>query len=421
MKSLFLFLLLAASGLFSAAQKTTISNEQYRQDFNYFCTTINDEYCCFNKDQSNWNKVKEIYKPIVDTITTRQSFVAVLEKAYTEIYDHHAVLNTNTDSSRRLVPSGTDIWAEYVNGKPLITETRKGFGAETCGIQPGMEVIAVNDIPVETAIAPFLPRAQNPVIREAKSYGLRLLLAGNHVQPRKLTLKYQGGLKDYFPDNGGLLLEHIQYPAKIESKRIGDIGYIRINDCLYDDALIPVFDSVMQTLQNTRSLILDFCETPSGGNTSVARAILGWFITHDHFYQKHEYAAEEKSTGIKRSWMEIVSPRAGKYYGKPLALLCNHWTGSIAEGIIIGFDGLKRPNTTIIGTEMARLKGAVYSFEMPNSHIRFSFPAEKLYHIIGLPREQYRPAVFIDWKKKELTPGTDIFISKALEYLTSKK
>ena len=67
-----------------------------------------------------------------------------------EIYDHHAILNTNTDSSRRLVPSRTDIWAEFINGKPVITEVRKDFGAERSGITAGMEVIAVNDIPVQT-------------------------------------------------------------------------------------------------------------------------------------------------------------------------------------------------------------------------------------------------------------------------------
>ena len=145
-------------------------------------------------------------------------------------------------------------------------------------------------------------------------------------------------------------LEHIKYAAKIESNLFGNTGYIKINDCLYDNELIAAFDSIMQTLKNTQSLILDLRETPSGGNTSVAKAIIGWFIKEEHYYQKHEYYAEEKSSGIKRSWVEIVSPRKGKYYSKPIIILCNHWTGSIAEGIVIGFDALKRPGTKIIGT-----------------------------------------------------------------------
>jgi C-terminal processing protease CtpA/Prc len=393
---------------------------QFRTDFNYFWNTINDEYCYFAKKQTNWEKVKEIYTPALDTIKTRDQFVALLEKALYEIYDHHAILNTNTNSSQRLVPSGTDVWAEFVDGKPIITEIRKDFGSQAAGIKPGMEVIAVNNIPVATAIETFLAKAVDPVTIEARNFALRLVLAGNHHDPRKFTLQFNGATKDYFPDQKSMQLEHISYTGKLESRKIGNTGYIRINDCLYDNDLIPAFDSVMQSFSSTQSMILDLRETPSGGNTTVARAILGWFINKDHFYQKHEYYSEEKSTGIKRSWEEIVSPRPGRYYSKPLVILCDHWTGSIAEGIVIGFDALNRAKTSVIGTELARLNGAVYSFEMPETHIHFTFPAERLYHINGLPREQYLPSIYINWRKNEYQPGTDIFIEKAIQFLNKK-
>ncbi|MGE5108077.1 MAG: S41 family peptidase [Sphingobacteriales bacterium] len=420
MKSTAILLFLVLSQSFSFGQHPKITAEQYKQDFDFFWTNINDEYCYFGKKQTDWQKVKEIYAPVADTITNRDQFVTLLEKALYEIYDHHAILNTNTNGSQRLVPSGADMWAEYIEGKPVITELRKGFGAEASGIAAGMEVVAVNDIPVQTAIETFFPKALKPVTNEAKSFALRLVLAGNHIQPRKLTMKYKGVTKDFYPDKNGSLLEHIKYPSKIESKLIGNIGYIKINDCLYDNDLIPAFDSVMQAFKNTQSLIIDLRETPSGGNTSVAKAIIGWFINKEHFYQKHEYYAEEKSSGIKRSWEEIVSPRKGKYNSKPLVVLCNHWTGSIAEGIVIGFDALKRPATKIIGTEMARLNGAVYTFEMPNTKIRFTIPVERLYHINGLPREQYIPPTFIDWRKGEQNPNADVFLAEALKYLKNK-
>ena len=419
MKSIvfFLFLIVCQHASFGQAR---INTEQYRQDFSYFWTSIDDEYCYFNKKQTDWQKVRELYAPAIDTVKTRDQFVTILEKALYEIYDHHAILNTNTDSSLRLVPSGTDVWAEYINDKPVITEVRKELGVQLCGIVAGMEVVAINGVPVETAVKALLPKSVKTVDAEVKSFTLRLLLAGNHSQPRKFTLKYQGVIKDYFPDQSGLLLEHVSYSSKVEAKVIGTTGYIVINDCLYDNETIPAFDSVMQLLAGTKSLILDLRETPSGGNTSVAKAILGWFIDKEHFYQKHEYYADEKNTGIKRSWEEIVSPRKGKYYGRPLVILCNHWTGSIAEGIVMGFDGLKRPGTTIVGTEMARLNGAVYSYEMPNTKIHFTFPAERLYHISGLPREQYIPPVYIDWKKRDAKKGSDAFMIKALEFLKNK-
>jgi C-terminal processing protease CtpA/Prc len=401
--------------LLSFSQTNQFTATQYREDFNFFWKSIDDEYCYFGKKQTNWQKVKELYGPVVDTIKTRDQFVDILEKAFYEIYDHHAGLNTNTDRSQRLVPSGTDIWAEYIDGKPVITEVRKGLGAASCGIVAGMEVVAVNDVPVTNAIQPFLPISGNQVDSEAKNFALRLLLAGNHITPRKISLKYKGAIQDYFPDRNGFLIDEMKYPSMVEGSMIGTVGYIKVNDFLYDNALIPVFDSIMKGMEKTTGLIIDLRETASGGNTNVAKAILGWFIAKEAFYQKHEYYYEEKSNGIKRSWEEIVSPRKGKYYKKPLVILCDHWTGSIAEGITIGFDALHRPNTTIIGTAMARLNGAVYSYELPNTKIHFSFPAERLYHINGVPREKYVPPVVVPVNGQSFS--SDVFIEKALQHL----
>ncbi|HEV8284686.1 MAG TPA: S41 family peptidase [Chitinophagaceae bacterium] len=416
-KTLPAILILAAAPLFLMGQTNQITSKQYQEDFIFFWKTIHEEYCYFNKKQTDWQKIKEIYESSIDSVSSWEQLVAILEKALYEIYDHHAILNTNNNSSYRLVPSGTDVWAEYINGKPIITEVRKGFGAESAGIIAGMEIVAVNDIYIEAAIKPLLPKSLKLVDTEAKNFVLRLLLAGNHVQKRKFTLKYQGRLNDYYPDKNGLLLENINHSSLIESRFIGNTGYIKINDCVYNTELISEFDSVMRTMQKTMSLILDLRETPSGGNTTVARAILGWFINKEHFYQKHEYYAEENNSGVKRSWEEIVSPRKGKYYGKPLVILCDHWTASLGEAITIGFDALQRPGTKIIGTPMARLNGAVYTYEMPNSKIRFSFPAERLYHINALPREEYIPQILINPATSVSKPTSDIFISKALLFL----
>ncbi len=412
MKATFVFLFLIPIAINGQNQK--LNSQQYKEDFNYFWTTIHDEYCYFDKKQTDWEKVKVIYSPSLDTIATREQFIALLERGFYEIYDHHASLNTNTDFSQKLVPSGTAIWAEYRDGKPIITEIKQGSNAMNCGIMAGMEVIAVNDIPVDEAIKKFLPKSTIAKDSEMKSYALRVLLAGNHIQLRKLTLKNKGIVADFFPDN----VQGITKKAnlRMESSIHQNIGYLKINDCLYDNALIAEFDSVMKGMKNTKSLILDLRNTPSGGNTMVAKAILSWFISKDHFYQKHEYTAEEKVVGIKRSWMEIVSPRSGKYYSKPLVLLVDHWTGSIAEGITIGFDGLHRPKTKIIGTTLARLNGAVTTFEMPNSKIRFSIPNERLFHINGKPRELFRPEIYIDLLKEKPTTS-DLFMTKAFEYL----
>lgn len=389
-----------------AAHSQSLTTAQYKADFDFFWQTINDNYCYFEKKQIDWNHIKAIYTPQIDTVTTRESFITIIENALYELYDHHCTLRTRNRLSRRLVPTGADMWAAYEGDKPIIREVRKGFGAEKVGIKAGMEVIAVNDIPVSQAILPFLPHTVNV---ESRSFALRLLLAGDHVNKRKITLKTDNGIADYYPDKDGLLLEDVQYPAWVESKTFGNIGYIKINNFLFDNAIIPKFDSVLNTLLTVKSLIIDLRETPSGGNTTVARAILSRFIDKEQFYQKHEFYAEEKATGIKRSWEEIVTPRGAQYKGK-VVVLADHWNGSIGEGITIAFDGMKR--ATVIGTELARLNGAIDGFEMPNSRIGFNIATERLYHVNGTQRELFRPTIEVD-----VTKDGDVMLNTALSYL----
>ena len=398
--------------LFITIAASAQSQSAYRKDFDHLWNIVDSNYCYFNKKPIDWKKIKAIYASQADTITTRNAFVGIIEKVLNELYDHHISVGTNTDLSRRLVPTGADIWAEFENGRAIVTEVRKDFGAEKVGIAAGMEVTAVNGVPVNQALLPFLAHTEDS---EAKNYALRLLLAGNHIIKRVITIKNKDGVKDYYPDKDGLLLEHVKYPEMVESKIINNIGYIRVNNFLFDNSIIPKFDSVLNKLLHTKALIIDMRETPSGGNTSVAKAILGRFINVEHFYQKHEYYAEEKETGIKRRWEEIVSPR-GITYTKPLVILANHWTGSIAEGITIGFDGMKR--ATVIGTTMARLNGSVESFRMPNTKIGFNIPTERLYHVSGLPRELFKPAIEVDVTKQR--PGVDVILNRAVAFLNNK-
>lgn len=413
MKAILLMITVALFHLRPGAQDLT--KAQYREDFNFFLNTVKTDYCYWDKKQTDWEKVKAIYEPSLDTVNTKTSFVLLMEKLFYELYDHHASLSTNTAESQRLVPSGTDLWAEYINGKPVITEVRRDFGSFKAGLRAGMELYAFNDIPIEGAILPFLGKSLKIVTREAKSYALRVMLAGSHNGNRKITVKNGGKLLDFYPDQPVNLLEEHSYDRDLTFRSYEDIGYIRVNNRLGDNNLIASFDSALNSLMHTRALILDLRETPSGGNTTVARAILGRFITKEGFYQKHELTAEQTQFGVKRSWVEIVAPRMHPYT-KPLAILVNHWTGSVGEGIAIGFDALQR--AAVMGTKMAGLNGAIYGYTMPNTGIGFSFPVEKLFHVSGTPREDFIPKVTI--KLTADSTNEDIILNKALQQLNKR-
>lgn len=163
---------------------------------------------------------------------------------------------------------------------------------------------------------------------------------------------------------------------------------ITFNNALGDSATIAAFDAAMAKVAPRAAVTLDLTDTPGGGTTSIARAVMGWFVTRPMAYQVHNLPAEERETGIARQWIEQVLPRAGKYHPGPVSVRVGRWTGSLGEGLAIGFAALGKP---VCGTAMARLKGAVYDFDLTHSRLRVKFPAERLYTVAGQPRETVVP------------------------------
>ena len=379
---------------------------RYQKDFEYYWNTINNNFSYFDSQKTNWKKVKDIYQPIADTISSSSSFLRFLETVNHEFYNGHISLNANLSSSSKLIPTGSDLWVIFKDKHFIISATRKGFNAELSGLKKGMIITQYNGIPIYDAVQHVLPKSVLNYDNRMFEYAANLVLAGTHDNKRKITVLTNDGEKTYFPDSNINRLE-FDKQSIIEHKIISPgIGYIKVNNSLGNMELIKAFDSTLNLVWNTRGLILDLRETPSGGNTTVARAIMSRFIDKDMPYQKHSLPGEERQFGVKRSWVEWVSPRQ-RIYKKKLVVLVNRWTGSMGEGLAIGFDGMKRAQ--IVGDKMAGLLGAIYSFNLPETKIGFSIPVEKLFHVNGLPREQFVPAILETDNEKILEKAIKLF------------
>lgn len=401
-----------------AAPQTNFTRQHYDEDFGYLWRSISDEYAYFDQKQTDWNKVREIYRPRIGAVKTPGDFVALLESVLEELYDFHTHLNTNTAASPRLVPSGADIWAQWMKGRAIITEVRPDSAAEKAGIKVGMQVASINGVAVNEAVNRRVGESLRASDEAAKNWALRILLAGRRNENRTIEVMRNGQRSVLTIDNQ-LAPESVETKPLLEYRRIEkDVAYIRINNSLGDVDLIKQFDLALAALRITRGLILDLRDTPSGGNTTVARGIMGRFINRDMPYQKHSIPAEERQFGTKRSWIELVSPRGEFTYKAYVVVLVNHWTGSMGEGIAIGMDGMKR--ATIVGTEMARLAGATSGIKLPHTGIGVTFPTEKLFHINGSPRESFVPRVHIDLLLKVNQNEEDIILNRGLRILKAR-
>jgi carboxyl-terminal processing protease len=391
------------------------TREEFAHDFEVAITRIASSYAYFDVKATRWADLTRLYAADLDHVTNRHQFIALLERIVDELYDPHAQLTVNLSESPRLVPSGTDLWAEWRAGQATITQVRAESDAERAGIKANAVVVALDGIPIADAVEARMGRSYPRAVAEARDWALRAVLAGRHRAPRLLQIQEGGARRTVALPAADQFAGAV--PGVTASEIRPGIGYIRFNDSLGDNSTVASLDQALTKLRDTRGLILDLRNTPSGGNSSVARGILGRFVNKEQPYQKHVLPSEERDTRIRRSWLELVSPRGDFIYSRPVAVLVNRWTGSMGEGLAIGFDGTH--SGVVVGTPMAGLLGATDRITLPRTDIGINLPSERLYHVNGTPRERFRPAVPVDVVGSRR--GEDPFIAAALQVLAKQE
>src|SRR5687768_83042 len=76
----------------AAYSQENLTPRQFTEDFDYLWSQLRDNYAYFDRKQTDWNRVREIYRPRVDGISSKREFVGLLEKVLEELYDPHTHL-----------------------------------------------------------------------------------------------------------------------------------------------------------------------------------------------------------------------------------------------------------------------------------------------------------------------------------------
>jgi len=313
----------------------------------------------------------------------RDSLLHYAEDRIASLADHHAITGGSFKDSWAIVPTYADLWVERQGAEYGIVAVRPASAAAKAGIVAGDRLVAVGAVPIAQAVSDFWSGMGLEVTPQRADYAARVLAAGRRDRTRSLSIAHNGSTRTIELPN--LYGPHADQPLlSVEG------AVIRFNNSLGDQATIKAFDRAMAALPPTAKVVLDLSDTPSGGNTSVARAIMGWFVDRPQSYQVHRLPAEERETGVPRQWIEQVLPRPGKYHRTLPSVVVGRWTGSMGEGLAIGLAAL---GARIEGSRMAQLKGAVYDFSLPSCGLVVKFPAERLYTVRGIPREDFVPGM----------------------------
>ena len=398
--------------VFAICGSLAAREQRHAEAFDRFWNAMRDHYAYLEESTVDWNEVNEIYRPMFVSAVDDPAAISLFEQVFDELRDSHIQLNRNVDDSFRLVPSGSDLVARLDGDAAIVTHVRAGSAAAQAGVAVGMRIVSIQGQRVPLAIERRLGACRKTLSDADRAWALRSALAGRRDRPRVLEIASDGGSRT-------LSIEGFTTPSNegpLEWRKLDDgFGYVRLHDSLGDSAMVPAFDDALAALRDTRALILDLRDTPSGGNTTNARSLLGRFVDSERPYQKHELASEMRLYGVNRSWLELVSPRGPFAYRAPVVVLVDPWTGSMGEGVAIAFDGMQRG--TVIGCEMARLRGATESLDLGLDGLTVWFPTERLFHVDGTPRHRFVPRVYVDPLAPEHRGEADPTLSRALEFL----
>jgi carboxyl-terminal processing protease len=401
----YLLAMLASGALPPAIGAAPQPRSNALEDFDAFWHAVDEGYAYFEPGHAAWKRARELWRPRAARAASRDALLAAFEGASALLCDDHVTLSEASSAAPRLVPQESDLWAAWKGGNAVLEAVRTYGDADVAGLRPGHVVTRIDGAPVERVVRERLAGVSRPT-PAARDWALRHALAGPRLgslrievaeggHPRNVVIERQPASRG----NG---------PALI-GRRMGEdreLGYIRIRPGLAGATLLAEFETALVAVRDTRALMLDLREVHGDAGREPTRAILARFAPEQRPWQVREGRSRERVT-------DIVAPEGPVSYRSPVAVLVDRWTAGEGEALASGMHAL---GARLVGTRMAGMRGELRRVTLPHSGIVASFPAEKVFHVDGTPREALRPTVEIDLAAPSGGPG-DPILYQALKLL----
>jgi len=370
---------------------------------------LREAYAYIDRDDIDVDAQLQRSRALAANAPNAQQFRRIIHQTALTFMDPHLIVGPFTDDDYAIIMTAADMDVAFVDGWAIVRDVRRGSPAFEAGIRPGDRLVLIDGKPAtEAARLPFGDVLPEPSAAQL-DYGVTIAANGKRGSGRVLRVR-RGNERERTVE----LISTSDYDRSLDDRPsltvefVGeqrDVAVIRILNSLGNNDTIAAFDAAVAEVTGARALVLDLRETPSGGNTEVARSIIGHFVTETRPYQMHRNPAVERAFTVPRQFVEYVAPREPHFSG-PVFVLHGRWTGSMGEGVVIGMDAATEATT--IGSNMGDLLGALWNRDLPASGARVDFAGESLFHVNGTPRDDYvaqMPTTPIDTAPDGSDPG----------------
>lgn len=399
----------------------------------------NDFFVFFDQIDLNWEKVKMDFLPRVQDTKDNESFYWLMTEMLALLKDGH----TNAYAQ--------GLWkSSFIQTK--ITEDNVYFIKDNSyrknNMTPGDKILEINGLPVLNAIenakkyiSSSTPQWTNQML---ENYGY--LINFNHKD--HVTIKYDHNGKIYRQKIAPSPQKDKKDSKAVDFKKLeNNIGYIAVNS-MYPDNVGQFFDVALDSLFNTKALIIDIRKN-GGGNSNVSFHILSrilpkklpflkykvrlytvdmfdrWFSADDEFdifYDVYQNVISDsdrlEKDILKKRFLDnsgVITPKP-PLYDKPIVVLIGPRTFSAAEDFLAPLHGTNR--VTLIGKPTGGSTGQPLMLQL-NGELSARICSRKCwcsdgYEFVG---KGFIPDIEIDETLDDILSGKDKALEKAIQYL----
>jgi C-terminal processing protease CtpA/Prc len=397
------FLIAAAAALVSSlasAAPPTLTAQQRGADFDAMWSALERGYVYLDRAVARRARAEDRRRAVASA--DHDAFLRALERSLDRLRDDHVMLGERASASPRRVPAESDVWASWRDGRAIVEAIRPYGDADMAGLRPGHRILRIDGVAVEKAA----PAAD----ARGRDWALRHAIAGPRFGALRLEVEEGGATRT-------LTIERAATPTAagpaVSARRIGegrDLGYVRIRGALGDAAVARELPEALRAMNGVRGWIIDLRGASGDGAAAAVESILARFAPAAAPWRMREDAHGRRS-------VDSIAPASPAAARAPVVVLVDRWTAGDGEALAAGLAAVA--NARLVGTPMAAMRGETVEAALPHSGIRVRFPAERVLHVDGTPRERLRPAVEVDLAAPNGGPG-DPILYQALKLFERK-
>ena len=370
-------------------------------------------------ERSGWTRLRAEYRPKVEAAKTTSEARGYMREMIQRLKLSHFHISGGESGGE----SGEEA-VMFGDGRPpfdvaIIDGRAFAWRPEpSAGVHAGAEILAVGGVPLAGPLQRLAQSRTGAMLISRQRTLVLAKLSGDPGATVELTVQAPGGaaqntsVKLLAPKGQLTRFGFLPpMPISIETKRLGDVGFIAFNLFLDPVRLSPAFESAVKGCKATcRGFVIDLRGNP-GGIGILAMGLAGFFVTQPDQVLGNMIRRDSK---LKFT----VNPRAEIYTG-PLAILIDAGTASTAEIMAGGLQDLGRARIFGSRSMGAALPSVIE--RLPNGDF-FQYPVANYISRNGktLEGEGVTPDQIVNLTPATLAAG-DPVLDAALQWIHAQK